>query len=354
MKPRIIWIYCIYIFSGRGRITIKTKPKTIITYLILIGLLVLGIFYNEKFFKNVAAQLSAIAVPAFIAACVFGLLYRVLDGVFLYMTGKDYSGTLTLRRCIAIAFAGAFFRVTTLGSGMAISKIYYMNKEGVPAGDGMGICLVQYIFVRLATLFWGLLCLFACRPVRLALKPYGNLIWPGIGACVLVNLVLIAVALARGFTARLFFYLNKLFKKHAKLLSYIKKGEDQIGLLQKEAHVITGDRRLCLKLFALSLLTQAFWYIIPCTITYSHAIPAVPVFCAMAAACLLAGVIPTPSGFGSVEVLFTVMFTQLGSSALAASAAVIYRFASTFAPFFAGIIPVFLYKSGKYYSPEQS
>lgn len=352
MKPQLFG-HTVFIFSERRPITIETKSRTIITYLILTVLLILGIIFNQEFFHNVASHLTDTAVPAFIAACIFGLLYRILDGVFLYMTGKNHSGTLTLRRCISIAFAGAFFRVTTLGSGMAISKIYYMTREDVPAGDGMGICLVQYIFIRLATLFWGLLGLLLCKPVRLALAPYCKLTAAGIAACILINIFLIIAALCQEPAARLFFYFNRLFLKHEKMLSYIKKGEDQISLLQKEAHMITENHRLCLRLSGLSLLAQALWYLIPCVITYAHDIPVLPVFAAMAVTCLLAGVIPTPSGFGSVEILFTVMFTGLGSPALAASAALIYRFSSTFAPFFAGIIPVFLYKSGKYSSSGQ-
>lgn len=331
----------------RKRVNIKTKKKTIITHAVLLILLGFGIFYNQDFFKEVLSQIGNMALWAFLGTCFLGCLYRVLDGVYLYILGKRYSESLTLGKSISIAFCGAFFRVSTLGSGMAVSKIFYLNKEKVPVGNGMGITLLQFIFIRLATLFTGLFCFFTCLPVKNAFASRQKFVILAIVGCIVIDVILFMAALCSGITTFLFDKVLHLVSGHEKLRGLVEKARKQVSLLQKEAKVAVKDKKLFIQLLVISILTQAVWYVIPCLVACPKGILFWPVFSAMALTCLLAGVIPAPSGFGSVEVLFSMMFSKFGPASLAACCVVIYRFASTFAPFFVGLIPVFHYRGGK-------
>lgn len=323
-------------------------------YLLFGGLIILGILANRTFFESVIRELRNVSVGVLVFTCVLGLLYKIFDGVGLYWLGRDYQRKFSCRDAIEIAFYGAFFRVSTLGSGMGISKIYYMNENGIPVGDGMGICLLQTIFIRLAYLTWGILAMCFCGPVRAYSKEHFWMIFVGTLVSVIVAILFVFVAVQKKITTFLFekmksFLIKKQEKEEkneirhnflsaSKCLEYVEKAKKQVDLLQQAAEIILRDKRKVCQLFGLSLGMQAIWYVIPACIALKSHVSFVETFGIVAMTSMLAGIIPMPSGFGSVEVIFSMLFQKLGSTVLAATAMVIFRFMSTFVPFFVGAV----------------
>ena len=122
--------------GGRPELTNK---KTLVVYTILLILLISAIILNRDFFVRMTHEMKEMSIAGIIVVCVCGILYRVLDGVVLYQMGHKYSSEFTLSKAVVTALCGSFFRVSTLGSGMAVSKIYYMKRDGIEIGNGMGI-----------------------------------------------------------------------------------------------------------------------------------------------------------------------------------------------------------------------
>ncbi len=331
-----------------------SSKKSGMGYLLFGGLILFGILANRTFFENVIQELRNVSPWLLVFVCILGLLYKVFDGVGLYLLGKDYKKEFTCKEAVKIAYYGAFFRVSTLGSGMGISKIYYMNEQKIPVGDGMGICLLQTIFIRLAYLTWGILAICFCHPVQEYTREHLVMMVVGTIASVMVAIAFVFVAVQKKITQFLFEKIQSfLIKKQEKeknsgkqtgrkimtatqCLEYVEKAKHQVDLLQQAAEVILKNKKKVCKMFALSMLMQALWYMIPSCIAAKSQVSFLETFWIVALTSMLAGIIPMPSGFGSVEVIFSMLFRQIGSSVLAATSILIFRFMSTFVPFFVG------------------
>lgn len=320
---------------------IKNKKRSRLLCIFLAVLLLAVILANRNFLINVLQKLRGLSPVVFLSACTLGLFYRVLDGFFLYVLGRKYSQKLTLSDGILSAFCGSFFRVSTLGSGMAASKIFYLHRNGVPVGNGMGICLLQSIYCNLAVLLLGLSSYALSQPAREALQSRRSLMAAGTLICVLIAVGCLVIALSSTVTDFLFRLAYRVAGKHEKWRSGLDRVREQVDLLQTEARSVLSDGRLSILLLLDYLLMETLWYLIPSIVAASEGISPFSSFAVTAVACMLAGAIPAPSGFGSVEVVFTLLFRQLGNSIQSALAMVIFRFATTFVPFFPGALAVF-------------
>lgn len=326
------------------------NKKSVFVYTALIILLVLGVLLNRDFFSEVMQGLAELSILGIVIICVLGILYRVLDGVFLYFLGREHSTQFSLCDGIVTAFCGSFFRVSTLGSGMAVSKIYYMNRKGIEVGNGMGICFLQTIFFKSAILVMGVLSLAVSPASVAALSSMKVFVIIDIAANVILISAMIIIAVNKSLTAFLFCHAGRLCRRLSrfpKLTVWLEKAQEQVALLQNESAVVMKNKKLVVILFLESVLMQALWYLTPYVPAYREGVSVIDVFAITAIANMLAGVIPAPSGFGSVELLFSLLYVHIGTSVMAALSMIVYRFSSTFVPFFIGAVAVFIYR-GKF------
>lgn len=322
----------------------KGKRKTIIGYCILLILLLVGILRNRVLFQDVIKQIKQISLPCILVMLFVAVLYWTMDGCILYLLGRRYNKDLSIFNGIHATFCGAFFRVSTFGNGMGIAKVYYLTQDGIPIGNSMGVCLLQTIFYRIAVWLLGIIP-FICSPTtRSAMRSYRKFMAAGILLNIIILIFLITISIAQKFTGKLFKYANYFIKSKPTWKTWLDKFQLQVTLLQTEAEKVYKDKSFTFQLLLLSLIQQSVVYFIPyfgsgdASISFAH------IYMATASAFMLAGVIPMPSGFGSLEFVFSIMFTNITSKASAISAIIIFRFLFTFVPFFIGAVPVFLWK----------
>lgn len=317
--------------------------KTIAGYLFLVALLILAILLNRNLFHQVLQELKHLSLYVIALTCVLGLLYRCLDGGFLYILGRSHSKKMTWKDGVGIAFAGSFIRVATLGSGMMAAKVLYLYYDGVPVGNGTGICLVQYIFYKLSILILGI-CGLVLHPFFLSSLQISPL-WLifGVLICLVVVGFLLLIALNRKITETLYRLALRLSVHHESWSKNIEKAYGQAKLLQEETHHVLKNRKRGIGLFVLSMFMQFVWYIIPCVVISGQVISKEYVFAAIAVTFFLAGAVPMPSGFGSLEVIFIALMKPAGAVIPATTAAIVFRFTSTIVPFLIGIIFVLIY-----------
>lgn len=329
--------------DNNGKRPELTNRKTILVYAALAVLLIFAIVMNREFFTKMVHELKEMSIVGIITICVCGILYRVIDGVVLYQMGHKYSAGFTLPKAVVTALCGSFFRVSTLGSGMAVSKIYYMKRDGIEIGNGMGICFLQTIFFKLSILIMGAVAVLCSAVSRMAFANSKIFVIIDIVANILLVAAMVTVAVNKRLTGFLFRLGEKLCGRFPKAMAFLERAQYEVGLLQNESAAAMKDVRLCLLLLAESVIMQTVWYVTPCVAVIGDGVAMTDVFAMIAIANMLAGVIPMPSGFGSVDVFFVLMYVQAGSSVAAALAMVVYRFATTFVPFFAGAPAVFAY-----------
>jgi uncharacterized membrane protein YbhN (UPF0104 family) len=318
--------------------------KSVVFYLIFIILLGTAIYFHCDFFLDVMRSIGEIPIWLFVFVCLSGCLYRIIDGDLLYRLGRRYQPDLKRGQGIACAFSGAFFQVTTLGSGMGISKIYYLTRLGIPAANSTGICLIQYILDRTAIFLYGFAAYLMFPTLRTAIHPYRFFGILGIVICLFTIGVLILVATSSQLSARLLSVVRRICKNHPKWLSKIDRMEEQICLLQVETALVFRDKKLTVQLIFECLLMQTSWYVIPYLAMQGKGPNLLTSIAFISAARMLAGSVPLPSGYGSLDIIFIVLLSGIVETALATSTMVLFRFATTFVPFFVGAVIVFLWR----------
>ena len=218
-----------------------------------------------------------------------------------------------------------------------------MKRDGIEIGNGMGICFLQTIFFKLSILVMGVVAIVCSTVSRAAFANSKIFVIIDIAANVLLVAAMVTIAVNKRLTEFLFRLGKKICARFPKAMAFLERAGYEVDLLQNESAVTMKDKKLCIILLAESVLMQALWYITPCIAVIGDGVALTDVFAMIAIANMLAGVIPMPSGFGSVDVFFVLMYVQAGTSVTAALAMVVYRFATTFVPFFAGAPAVFAY-----------
>ena len=190
--------------GNNGKRPELTNRKTLLVYAALIVLLVFAIVMNREFFVKMTHELREMSIAGIITVCVCGILYRVIDGVVLCQMGHKYSAEFTLPKAVITALCGSFFRVSTLGSGMAVSKIYYMKRDGIEIGNGMGICFLQTIFFKLSILVMGVVAIVCSTVSRAAFANSKIFVIIDIAANVLLVAAMVTIAVNKRLTEFLF------------------------------------------------------------------------------------------------------------------------------------------------------
>lgn len=323
----------------------KEKWKPLVGYSVLLFLLLAAVQKNQDLFHDVLRQMGHIPSGFLIMAFLTAILYQILDGYILYLFSRRYCTTLSVGNCIHAVLCGSFFRVATFGSGMGVTKVYYLTHDGLPVGNSMGACLLQTIFFRAAVWLLGVLSLILFPSVRSAMHPYRYAVAAGLFLSMMLLLFLIIISLSRKFTAFLFRYACRISKKHPSWIERLEKLQEQVSLLQKAADTVYREKNGALRLLLLSIIQQLVLYLIPYFGSGDTSISFVQMSAMTAVGYMLAGIIPMPSGFGSQEYIFSILFTKLTSTSATASAIIIFRFMVTFVPFFIGAFPVFFHKT---------
>lgn len=323
----------------------KEKWKTLIGYSVLLTLLLTAIHKNQDLFQEVLQYMRHIPLHFLFMALLAAILYQILDGYILYLFSRRYCASLSVGNGIHAVLCGSFFRVATFGSGMGITKVYYLTHDGLPVGNSMGACLLQTIFFRAAVWVLGVLSLLLFPSVRSAMHPYRYAVTVGLFLSMALLFFLVTISFSRKFTAFLFRYAYRISKNHAFWTESLNKLQEQVSLLQTEAEAAYREKSFALHLLLLSIVQQLVLYLIPYFGSGDTSLSMIQMSAMTAVGYMLAGIIPMPSGFGSQEYVFSILFSKLTSASATASAIIIFRFMVTFLPFFIGAFPVFFHKS---------
>ena len=125
--------------------------------------------------------------------------------------------------------------------------------------------------------------------------------------------------------------------KNEKIKVRVEKVFYQIRLLQKEARYVLKKIPFSLEILAVNLLLVMAYSLIPALVVSENgAVPLGYSFQVMGVTNFLAGAIPLPSGYGSVELIFYGMLKQYSAELEAAGALVILRLFTVIIPCFIG------------------
>lgn len=268
---------------------------------------------------------------------LLGCIYFMIEGGIIHFMAAKYVDTMSWLKGIVCAYFCNFYRVLTFGSGSGVAEIYYLGREGVDYARGTGMSLTQFIIQKTAMTFLGILGLVLYyRPIRQLVGDYWNLLLLGFALAFLIVAVLLLVGLSTKVSHFGFRFLYRACQSHSNWKKRVQKWEEQTAILQQETHALIHEKKKLIGIFLCNVLKWSIWCLVPCVPFKKSGLSLGFLMAIMAVAFTLSSVIPTPSGFGSLEVVFLLLYAPLVGASQAGIGILLYRFVNIVLPFFIG------------------
>ncbi len=294
-------------------------------------------------FKPVLIELVHTNPVIVLFVSLFAFVYICVEGINNSFVAKRYEPAFTSAQGIKISFYNCFYKVVTFGSGSPVSAMYYLNKCGITPTIGLSITTFQYIIQKITIAFYATVC-FAVNN-KLMLKHYNSycgFLLAGYGITLVIVTFLIMLCISEGFHRLLLRLSNRVLRK-TKYKDKLDNLESELSALRYEAKYILKNKGCIIRLFIGNMIKLSVLYSIPFIILYGKSnFTLFDIISVTSFVNVLTGVLPTPAGIGSTEVVYTLMFSALFENILAASSMLIYRFASYIFPFMIGGILVLI------------
>ncbi|MGI6069729.1 MAG: lysylphosphatidylglycerol synthase transmembrane domain-containing protein [Blautia sp.] len=316
----------------------KKNKRMLFSFLLLLVMgLLLGFLLRDSW-PEIQRQLKNAAKEYLLVMLLLGNAYFVLDGMVYYHFAVKGGAPITLLQAVAMAYMTVFFSITTFGAGTKPCQTWYLYKNGMELGKGIGILTVEYISHKMTV------TLYACVAVVLQWR-YLHQMFPSIqnyilmGFCVSIGIIFLLVwACLSDQPGRWVLKLCGRFWKKEGWRRRLSGLERQFVQLRSVGRIFFHWRSRWGKAVLLNACKLTCWYAMPwCAyVSVMHELPSVPfLHCILIGAIMqmLIGVIPSSGGIGSTEVVYLMLFGVLFGASGAGATAILYRFFSYYVPF---------------------
>ncbi len=307
----------------------------------LLALVIFIIYYLRDSWKEALTEVfrTSYITLGVIICLAFG--YYVIEGGIISMMAKKYESEFGLLDGIRCGYYSSFYRVVTFGSGSGIAEIAYLNKYGIQGAKATGMTLIKYILHKITIVLYGLIGYgIACFTIRDLVRGYGWLLFIGSFIGVGIALILILVTISPWFSNNGFRLVRKIIANKKVWLEKCDALELQVNILQEEAKALLKEKKLLTIIF-LNFLKLSLWYLIPGVVCRGEGLTLGLSIILTSISLMLAGSIPAPAGYGSLEIVFILLFGKIISKTKIISVILLYRFATTILPFLVGGLVTF-------------
>lgn len=317
---------------------LKSLLSGLLTVLVLALILVLVLRGNVE---GIMGSIASISLRSLLILLALGMGYQAIDALMCMLLLRSRMPQLSYRQAFELTFLGVFGLVTSGGAATIPMQSGYLYNLGLDVGNTVGLMIMKYIFHKGAIFLYALMLLvFHHSWIASELPQAGKYLMLGFALCALIiaGLILICTWDAlRRFAIKL---ISKL-PESGKWPQRKEKWSENIGLMYSEARHLARSKGRMAAIIALNFAKLTLLYCVP----YAGALAvgaATPGFDRMQALSslmlLLAGVLPSVSGLGSIEISFLFIFKKVLGSVSATSALVLYRIATYFFPFIVSVI----------------
>ncbi len=321
----------------------KRIRKNIIKWLIILALLAFGFIKNREFMHDAFLEVKGTPKMVLLVCFILANLYFVAEGVIIScMTHKGDKKTISIWEGISCTYMCAFYRLATLGSGNGIAQVYYYKIKGIDVSEGTGMAITQYTFQKITIGVMGIISflLLVLRGNKELLK-YSWFMLTGVLVISVICLFLFIITVSKTVSKFVVALARKIVKKESRLNKKIDRMEVAINALQTQGRITWHNKKLFFTVVILDILKFSCWYLIP-GILFSKNFGLNPFMCmSLMAVCNMLGcVMVAPSGIGTLDFVFALLFkTVVKSGKAIAAAIVLYRFFTWVVPFIIGLIP---------------
>lgn len=314
--------------------------KSILKVILFLGLFFFAVYFYRDSLNEILSGIRELSLLQLGISGLLALGFYVLEGHIIYLMASPYEASFKWKNGIIIAYLCEFYRILTLGNGAGISEIYYLKKNKIPIAEGTGITLLQYVMKKIAVMLLGItgfIFLLFRRETSSLVKEYGGAILAGCIMTVGIVFALIVVALSVKVKQILLFLLDKLMLKLPKQQENLEKLQENLILLNTTGRDSIQHKKRILMVIGNNLIKLFLGYMIPAFILIGESkLSFIDSALLMALCFMLAGVLPAPSGLGSLEFVFLLLFGTFVEEGVAVPAILMYRFMTWIVPFLIG------------------
>lgn len=318
----------------------NNRKKNIISGIVILILLMIALFAYRDSFEKILKGIMGLSPCDIIVSSLFSLLFFLMEGTVIYTLAVLTSAEYQRRNGIKTAFLCEFYRLITFGSGTGIAQIHYLHKDGVEPAIGTGISILQFVMKKISIMILGLLSFillyFSPSTHALCIQYLGFLI-AGCLITTAIALFLLSVTLSEKVMRFACHLTDKLASGIPSAAEKITLFQSQIRLLNDSGRKLFCQKNVMLKVIVCNLVKLVSIYTIPAYLLHGSWEPGIAESIAlMAAVYMLAGVIPAPSGIGSLEFVYLLLFGAFAEPEITVPPLFIFRFVTWILPFIAG------------------
>lgn len=330
----------------------SNSVRSAVQILFWLLLLALALFIYRDSFSDIMAGLRQVTWQHILVSALFSIAYYILEGMTIHSMANMIFFHDSVWHGIAIAFQCEFYRLITLGSGAGIAEIHYLHQNGMEPAKGTVLTMLQYIMKKTGIMILGVLGfagLYQNEDTINVCRQYEGFLGAGCAITVVIVLFLLFIALSPSVMRWVIWIMDKATQKVPSLSEKMNFLKEQMTELNQTGIVIFCQKKRLAWIIGLNLIKLAAIYCIPAYLLYGKSeLTSGECFMLMAVVYMLSGVIPAPSGIGSLEFVFLLFFGVFAESGTAVPAVLVFRFATWILPFAIGGVLLFINKISRY------
>lgn len=317
-------------------------------FIILCLMIVALVFYRESL-HEIWDGIRQITICELVGSVLIAVAAYFMEGITIACMMSMALAAFPVWKGTGIAYLCEFYRLITLGSGSGFAEIYYMHKSGIESGTATVLTMHQYLCKRIGIMLLGSMgfaFLVFFQKNRTFYGNYAGFMLAGGMICLAVIAFFLCLTLSPRVTAVIFIIVDWLAVKFPSRSEKLYAWKEQAALLNQSGKMILKQKRKIISAILLQIGKLLLFYMIPAYLLHRNTpLGAVECICLMAVVYMLSGVIPAPSGAGSLEFVFLLFFTEFIETKAAVPVILIFRFATWIVPFLiGGIVNIFYTK----------
>lgn len=316
--------------------------KSILAWAIVLILLGLAFVIYRDTVTDVINGIRSMDRSTILFCCLIAMIYYLCEGTIMFRMGRLINQNYKWHKGFSLSLICEFFRVLTMGTGSGFAEILFLQKDGIPAGKGSGLTLMQYGFKRFTMV---IMCLASF--IFLSLKPETSgimndhkvLVISAILFSFFVSFLVTGLAFSIKLNRLMNFILDKLKEKFSKKTDLFEKWRKTVNQLNEAGQTYIHYPTLLVEVFILNVIKMSAFYFIPAFILGSSSdVSLLDCTLLMSVAFVSATLIPAPSGVGALEFAFVMFFEGLVIQAHAITGVLVYRFCTWIVPCVIGFV----------------
>lgn len=322
-------------------------------WVILLLLAGASVFYKDSW-QDIWVGIRQITRRELICCILLSVAAYFLEGMTIACMMSTVMSSLPVKKGTGIAYLCEFYRLITLGNGSGFAEIYYLHRYKIETGTATALTMLQYICKRTAVMMLGgvgFTVLLFRYDTQMLCKEYAGFMAAGCVISLTVIALFLCIALSNKIVGVIIRFMEWTAVRKPGWQKRLNAWKEQIALLNQSGRIVLRQRNKITYAILLQTGKLVLFYTVPAyflrgSVRVQSALPEFLVcMLLMSVAYMLSGVIPAPSGVGSLEFVFLLFFSGVAGPQTAVPAILVFRFVTWIVPFMIGGVINLLYKS---------